>query len=263
MCWQGVNKVESWHRWVFWECSYCFCLCDEQSIKSDRYFNLRKTQAHLYSDKVVTGVRFVKKNRVFHIQIQQGQLLPRGAINESTLEWVPVDDYQISDVTEGVDSHVMSFENRGIDLDEVFKYDNMFIVTGVGFNAYDNRLGLDILVSGYNFEQGTIHIMYTDTVRNIGVDNKELHINNLDLPTRSKENSQPLSKTKQYLKFVNTGLEADAGQTTIPFIDIQDVVSNPPVPLAGLGIYYKSSPGYGGFVAPKLISYDYAAHVRS
>ncbi|XP_060650928.1 uncharacterized protein LOC132787692 [Drosophila nasuta] len=274
MCWRDVNNVESWSRWLFWRCSYCFCLCDEPSPISDRYFSLRKTRSDVRANKVVTGVRFVKKNRVFHIQIQQGQLLPRGAINESTLEWVPVDDYKINDanITEGVDYYAMSYENRRINLDEtIFEHDRIFIVTGVRFHVFKNYLGLKVYFSRHNFVDGKVRgykeedEKYIDLTMmyeyNPGFQSEELNIDNLDLPTSSKENSQPLSKNKQYLKFVNTGLEADAGQTTIPFIDIQDVVSNPPVPLAGLGIYYKSSPGSGGFVAPKVISFDYAAYV--
>lgn len=34
------SKVDSWWRWLFWHCSYCFCMCDDPT-DSDRYFNLR------------------------------------------------------------------------------------------------------------------------------------------------------------------------------------------------------------------------------
>ncbi|KAH8312100.1 hypothetical protein KR044_009410 [Drosophila immigrans] len=272
-CWRDVNNVESWRR-IFSKCSYCFCLCDEQGPKSDRFFNLRDTLSDVRANKVVTGVRFVKKNRIFHIQIQQGQLLPRGAINESTLEWVPIDDYKIGDfnVTEGVDYHSMSYETRRINLDEIiYKYGRILIVTGVRFKLWKGRLGLEVSFSIYHFEEGTISGYNVEEGRlpstihsewNSGIDSKQLKIDNLDLPIRSTKRSQPLSKNEQYLEFVNTGMEKDAAQTTIPFIDIQDVVSNPPVPLAGIGIYYKSSPGYGGFVAPKIISFDFADNVR-
>ncbi|KAH8310386.1 hypothetical protein KR044_001039 [Drosophila immigrans] len=273
-CWRDVNNVESWSRWIFTKCSYCFCLCDEPSPKSDRYFNLRPTFSDALANKVVTGVRFVKKNRIFHLQIQQGQLLPRGGINESTVEWKPVDDYKIDDVnvTEGVDYHALSNEKRRINLDEViYPYGRTLIVTGLDFSVRRGRLRLRVLFSIYHFEEGRINGYYAregeehltrHSIANSDIENKRLDIDNLDLPTRSLHKSQPLSKDQHYVEFVNTGMEQDAAQTTIPFIDLQDVVSNPPVPLAGIGIYYKSSPGYGGFIAPKIISYHFPAYVR-
>jgi hypothetical protein len=50
-CEQGLTKVDSWWRWLFWHCSYCFCLCDEQGPKSDRYFNLREVKADVANNK--------------------------------------------------------------------------------------------------------------------------------------------------------------------------------------------------------------------
>ncbi|XP_051862933.1 uncharacterized protein LOC127565966 isoform X2 [Drosophila albomicans] len=97
------------------------------------------------ANKVVTGVRFVKKNRIFHLQIQQGQLLPRGAINESTVEWVPIDDFKITDpdVCDGVDYHSLSHQERGIDLDEISTLDGQAsVVTGLRLRVLSGRLNL-------------------------------------------------------------------------------------------------------------------------
>lgn len=40
-------QVDSWWRYLFWHCSYCFCICDEQGKKSDRFFNLRPTLSNI------------------------------------------------------------------------------------------------------------------------------------------------------------------------------------------------------------------------
>lgn len=40
------------------------------------------------------------------------------------------------------------------------------------------------------------------------------------------------------------------------------MISQPPVPLAGIGIYHKGRPGYGGFIAPKLMTYDFTPHIQ-
>ena len=71
--------------------------------------------------RVVTGLRFVKVNRVIHLQIQEAGLLPRGGINMTSVKWRPVDDYRISDsnVFNGKDYHTLSWEQRAIDLDDL------------------------------------------------------------------------------------------------------------------------------------------------
>lgn len=47
----------------------------------------------------------------------------------------------------------------------------------------------------------------------------------------------------------------------MPFIDAQSVVAQTPVPLNGAGIYHKGQPGYGGFIAPKIITFDYTPYL--
>ncbi|XP_034489780.1 uncharacterized protein LOC117793546 isoform X2 [Drosophila innubila] len=271
-CGRGTTKVDSWWRYLFWHCSYCFCLCDEQGMKSDRFFNLRESVADVKQNRVVTGLRFVKKNRVFHLQIQEGSLLPRGAINASTLEWKPVDEYKIYDrnVARGVDYHTMSYESRSIDLDDIQKTDdNTFVVTGVRFRVLGAHLNLEARLSEFDFKKGELIQPEVNSVwqSNDNTDvsgerRQKLSVHNLDVPTRSIASSLPQSKHNQYIEFVNSGLDKDAAQSTVPFIDIQDVVSNPPVPLSGIGIYYKARLGFGGFVAPKIITYDFTPHVQ-
>ncbi|KAH8376690.1 hypothetical protein KR093_000909, partial [Drosophila rubida] len=267
-CGRDTNAVESWRRWIFYNCHYCFCLCDEPKHRSDRYFNLRASVSDVEENRVVTGVRFVKHNRVFHLQIQQGQLLPRGVINASTVAWKPVDNYLISQsqVARNVDYHIMDYRNRGLNLDEVTMTDDKaFVVTGVKFRVSNNRLNLQVQFTKFNFEQGLLMQpkntsvwqvkRYTTSFR------QKLNLENLDVPTRATLKSVS-SRDNQYLEFVNTGRSQDAAQTTVPFIDIQEVVSAQPLPLAGIGIYHKGSSGYGGFVAPKIINYDFTPHIR-
>ncbi|KAM8720177.1 hypothetical protein ACLKA7_006253 [Drosophila subpalustris] len=271
-CGRGTTKVDSWWRYLFWHCSYCFCLCDEQGMKSDRFFNLRESVSDVKQNRVVTGLRFVKKNRVFHLQIQEGNLLPRGAINASTLEWKPVDEYKIYDrnVARGVDYHTMSYESRSIDLDDIQKTDdNSFVVTGVRFRVLGAHLNLEARLSEFDFKKGELIQPEVNSVwqSNDNTDvsgerRQKLSVHNLDVPTRSIARSLVESKHNQYIEFVNSGLDKDAAQSTVPFLDIQDVVSNPPVPLSGIGIYYKARVGFGGFVAPKIITYDFTPHVQ-
>jgi len=159
-CERGTtNRVESWHRWIVHKCSYCFCLCDEQGPKSDRYFNLRQTVADVEENKVVTGLRFVKKNRIFHLQIQQGKLLPHGVIDIKTVEWKPVDDYEIDgkNIVNGVDYHALHYYNRSLDLDNVMSQnDNSSVVTGIRFRVLGSHLNLMAQLSKFDFESGRL-----------------------------------------------------------------------------------------------------------
>lgn len=91
---------------------------------------------------------------------------------------------------------------------------------------------------------------------------QRVNVYNANVPTRTIVSSLMQSKHNQFVEFTNSGMDADAAQSTVPFIDIQEVVSSPPVPLAGIGLYYKGRPGYGGFVAPKIITYDFTPHVQ-
>lgn len=88
-------------------------------------------------------------------------------------------------------------------------------------------------------------------------------INNPDIPTRAKAQTFPDSKTNQYLNFAPTDLEKDVAQTTIPFLDVQPLITSPPSPLAGAGVFHKGRSGYGGFVALKVMTYDFSKHIKS
>ena len=78
------------------------------------------------------------------------------------------------------------------------------------------------------------------------------------MPTRLKIPTLPDSKPYHYLKFGTTDFKKDVSQTTIPFLDIQPLVTNPPFPLAGAGIFHKGIEGSGGFVALRVKTYDFS-----
>lgn len=63
---------------------------------------------------------------------------------------------------------------------------------------------------------------------------------------------------KYFVKLQPTDINKDFSQTTVPYFDIQSVVINPPAQINGIGIYYKASQGFGGFIALKLITPDYS-----
>lgn len=91
----------------------------------------------------------------------------------------------------------------------------------------------------------------------------EMSLKSPNVPTRTKIKSLPISTPNTFVKFTNSDINKDAAQTTVPFLDAQDVVNDPPVPLEGLGIFVKGQDGYGGFIAPKIKTFDYGPYVQA
>lgn len=77
-----------------------------------------------------------------------------------------------------------------------------------------------------------------------------------DVPTYTNKSTNIFSHPGQYIMFTHTDFYADVGQTTIPFFDAQEVSSDPPMALSGVGLYYKTLLGSGGFVAPMIVAFN-------
>ncbi|KAK9746573.1 protein of unknown function (DUF4803) [Popillia japonica] len=271
--------------WIGW-CPYCMCFCDDEGMFSDRYFSLKGAESDTENNKVVTGIRFAKKNKIIHLQIQQGEILPHGLINATTLEWVPVNNFKINDrfIYNGQDYLKMTWKDKTIDLN-VIDVDNTHrhqheVLTGVRFFAYRSginpndkpmHLKFEIRMTKFHFESGQLFKNANDWYRNYKtefspVPRTKIPTNDLDIPTRTKSRTKSkntiVSRGDQFVEFTHTDMFKDAGQTTIPFIDSQDVVTTVPTPLVGAGVYYKSTPGYGGFIGLKIVTYDLLQIVR-
>lgn len=74
-----------------------------------------------------------------------------------------------------------------------------------------------------------------------------------------------VTDSNQYLSFGVSNFESDIGQTTIPFIDTQDVTTNLPFPMSGVGLYYRKSrdDNVAGFIALKLKTYDFSGDLSN
>ncbi|KAL6436597.1 hypothetical protein ACFW04_004812 [Cataglyphis niger] len=264
-CSRGTTKVDSWWRWLFWHCSYCFCYCDDHNASSDRYFSLRSVMSDISNNRVITGIRLKKINQIIHMQIQEGELLPRGAINASTTEWQPVDAFSIMDanVRSGIDYHKLVWEKRALDLDDLQSSQD-HLLTGVRFRMVGSRLNLEIMVTPFNFTSGLLIQPEEKTFwhSNDITDRTELKLIEPDIPIRTPMQNVPDSAINQYLNFAPSDRRKDAAQSTIPFLDVQPIIPNPPVPIAGAGIFHKGRKGSGGFAALKLITYNFAPHLQ-
>lgn len=123
----------------------------------------------------MTGLRFIKKNRIIHLQIQEGKLLPRGNIDSTTVRWVPVDDYKITDrqIFNGQDFFTMNWEQRRLDLDDLntaegriltgkiiatkMSFERLFSkFVGVRFKKIGSHLNFEIYTTPFDFITGQL-----------------------------------------------------------------------------------------------------------
>lgn len=80
---------------------------------------------------------------MFHLQVEEGLLGPRGYIHELSRRWVdlpgPGFSYTNESLRDGVDYHTLSWTSRAIDLDNVVAPKNM-IVTGKSYYSFYGTL---------------------------------------------------------------------------------------------------------------------------
>lgn len=217
----------------------------------------------------MTGVRFRKVNRIIHIQIQESELQARGYVNASTLSWKTVSDYKLLDrgIRNGLDYHTMSWDKRAIDLDDLVA-PSSHVVTGLRWRVVGTHLNLEIRVTEADFTtgrlidpEGTSFWKSNDNTEGSTDKRTPVKLKNPDIPTLSPSTSEIVSKSNQFIEFTHTDLDRDVGQTTVPYIDAQDVISRVPVALSGAGIFHKGRPFFGGFIGLKLITYDFQPHI--
>ncbi|CAH2981054.1 unnamed protein product [Chilo suppressalis] len=267
-CTLGTTKVDSWWRWLFWHCSYCMCLCDEADENSDRYFSLWPSTSDVKNNKVVTGLRLVKLGRVFHLQISEGTLGERGAVTPG--DWMPVQQFDPDDAgtTLGTDYHKLTYERRAMDLDELDSPAG-HVLTGVRFRLLGAHLHFEIRSTPFNYATGRLSPERSQWISNDNTDGtdiprRQLQLHRPDVPNRSNTPLPVDSEHDQYLEFTHTDFEADAAQSAVPFIDIQPVS---PMKggglLSGAGIIHRGVKGSGGFIAVKLFTYNYSAHIKA
>ncbi|XP_076043891.1 uncharacterized protein LOC143026977 isoform X2 [Oratosquilla oratoria] len=266
-CKNKKTKVDSWWRW-FVHCSYCFCLCDgNSSPNTDRYFSLLPVISNTKENRVVTGIKFTKYNRVIHMQIQEGQTMPQGQVNSSTLQWSPVKPISIisTEYHEGEHYKKLSYEERGIDLDRLVAPSN-HVITGVRFQMLGSHLNLEVQITPVDFSTGELNPYKSYWINNHNTPvmavnpRKCLKLYDPDVPTLSPAKSIIDSQPDSYIQFQPTSRDMDLSQLTVPFLDAQNVAPTPAYWLSGLELYHKGHKGYGGFLGFKVFTYNVTLH---
>ncbi|XP_014295980.1 uncharacterized protein LOC103580763 [Microplitis demolitor] len=243
------------------------CSCDKQIDQdtSIRTLSLREHYTDSADNRVVTGIRFIVKNNIVTIRIREGKLV-NGIIDPQTLRWID-DDGQRPRM--GSDTVKLGYDIRAFELDDIELPDE-HLVTGVKF-ILTNEKRISLAVRGsamYNDRKRTfssIHDQWYYSKPNPYKPRTNIDIqyskNSADLEEHNLQLSTP---GLNYVDFSTSVYSLNSENVAIiPFIDSRELVTNPPIALGGLGIFYKSRPGYGGFIAFKFITAKYNIHLDS
>lgn len=244
------------------------CLCDDADFRSHRYFSLHECTSDVKNNKVITGVRLVKHGKVFHLQISEGTLSERGSITPGT--WVPIKKFDPfeSGIKEGVDYHTLTYERRAIDLDELDSPAG-HVLTGVRFSMIGSHLHFEIRSTPFNYATGRLAYDKSQWISNDNTDGTDtprsrLELHYPDIPSRSHVSLPVDSKHDQYVEFTHSDFDADAAQSTVPFIDVQPVQTlKGGALLSGAGVVHRGADGNGGFIALKVFTYDFSRHIQA
>lgn len=215
--------------------------------------------------RVVTGIRLVKENGVIQLSISERTLRPFGQTDESEQDtWkLPYEQFAVTDigVIEDVDYATLTYENRAINLDDLYLPQGK-VVTGVRFQRSDNgHLELAIRATDFDFFNGRL-INASEPQKwwkNDHGGQIEIEIPKKCSPLQciAKDLYLPEIVPNAYVKFGPSDIEFDVGQTTVPLIETLPLESRNPVALSGLGLTYKSYADSAGFIAPKTIAYNF------
>ena len=241
-------KVDSWWRWVFFHCSYCLCKCDEISSQSDRFWSLLPAESDVSDNKIVTGVRLVKRGRVIYPQIEQAAALKEGGVEQGTRNWIEPAAINTTDTDVLLNNRTvftMSYEQRAMDMDTL-QAPPGHVLTGVKFRNLGGHLNLEIQITPVEFTTGkvlsdkSIWIANDNTPATSSSPRSLVPIIMPDVPTKYTGHNQVDTTTDQYIQFDASSAHKDVSQTTIPFIDSQAVAPRPATWLAGAGLYHKA-----------------------
>lgn len=210
-----------------------------------------------------------KFQNVFHLLIVERELQPYAHLNATTPTWHTYStlnyfDINAANIREGIDYFALTWENRTLNLDTI-ELAAGTVVTGVRFKVRNGAIGLEVRGTDFDLTTGQLKNLESSQWHGASphANREEIPLEGLDVPILTPVKSIPNPLPSRFIKFGPSDKFKDLSQTTIPFIDAQLVESNNPTALSGVGLYYKSFPGYGGFVAPKVLNYNFAPHIAA
>ncbi|XP_008552360.1 uncharacterized protein LOC103574641 isoform X3 [Microplitis demolitor] len=279
----GAEKCDSPMKFVsskfaffkFRYCDYCMCTCLKKTgdKEATTAISFREQVTDINNNMAVVGVRFVEKNLMIHVQIKEKHMERPGF--ESSDSWKELENIQYNETAKTFYNSENTVLKPGIDYGhpKIVNFDDLiaprgYVITGVrlGF-AVDKfkkpdleaaAIELHIRVTPFDYNTGKlINLTQTHWIVPEYTSREELILTNPDNPLKSPANVID-SKKNQFIRFRNSDLKKDAGQTTVPFFDAQDVEGALSYPLGGMGIIHRGHECYGGFLAFKIYDINLA-----
>ncbi|KAJ8674455.1 hypothetical protein QAD02_005717 [Eretmocerus hayati] len=244
-----------------YSCDSCKCICEEEKYWINQEIALADTKNNM----VVTGAKFVLKNNVLEIHVQQGKLLPNGVIDISlgedrSLSWVGPQKQDLVPISwDGARRIIVSTELGALYAQAV-----------VGLNlVYEKRRGwrekaihLKVRTALFEFRQGDVTKPLENQYFKLSFPERELNLTGAESPRISSDISREIADNNATLRFTTSGGK-DGGQSTIPFIDAREVTSAIPTPMAGASLYWRGKEGTGGFIGIRLYTYNTVPYITN
>lgn len=189
------------------------------------------------------------------------ELFAFGKVNDTlhrTQIWQNNNIAFLKDGEENLDYFTLTREHRSINLDTIVLPLNK-VVTGVRFQVHAHRLHLEIQATEFDYATGKLkNLEQSEWINNLHTEQQRTQINIIDpdSPTRTTKIQEPFDSENKFIEFRPTDIKKDLAQLTVPYFESVQLEASEPKPLSGIGIYYKGEPGYGGFLAIKLIAHD-------
>lgn len=217
--------------------------------------------------RIVTGVKISQKDGVIKLDIAQRKLLPFAMVSSQEIEqlsyyWESLDtSFNISDagVRKDIDYHELTYDQRALNLDTV-SAPKGHLVTGVRFHILNGRLSLQIRATEFNYATGQLkNVENSQWISNENGGKNKIYVQGSQKPTVSANKSVPYKTSDAYVEF-GPGIYEQSkqqNQFTVPFFDPYAVEPYAPTVLSGVGLFLTGQPGYAGFIAVKLVVYDF------
>ncbi|XP_034946173.1 uncharacterized protein [Chelonus insularis] len=288
-----IMKLYQYEAYSSFYCEPCICTCIQDTYYSPSRFgiSLKEEIADIEKNEVITGIKFIEKNKIIYPQIETGKLLPDGHIQEFSNKWKPVNLINSMDNTLNIFPELnqqeyvyfgsSSKDVQYINLEQIYLTDE-YIITGVKFimvkqqslytKTDNNFISIAIQATHYDIKTGKLgkypsNWMMFDLLKNKDPCRtyqyrRELIFPDSDNPLKYDEFDFN-SINGDYVGFWPSSLKKDAGQTTIPLFDANPVFGIPRFPLGGIGLYHKGPINSGGFISLKIAGIDYFKSINT